>query len=667
MRRKKDLEDSVKKSNKLMTFRAFSIGFSAAVLALACGSDSNNSGEDPGDRAVDVDTGEETTPAAPERESCDDNPLLAGCEAPANADPGGPVAQPAPTDDDVDADDPGDDPIRLAKAAAENVLNANCGACHGTQLAPGAESGNMNYINDIDQLVANNKIQPLNSAGSRIIQRMKDGSMPPTASGRPRVTDADISTVAQFIDNPRFWPGLDGGAAGCQDQLFTFDDLYQEIANDLQKLDADDALTTRYISLTNRYTAGVCADTSLDKDRQALFKMVNALSTETTVEVPVPIDADETIYRIDIEDYGWDEPVTVVNADGTTTDFTDKWEAIVANNQYAIPFVGDDADDAVQDSGTTVPVMFADSMLDVATIGNLYYALIDVDVQDTLDNFILNTLEIDVDQNLIDEDQVRAGTTKSRISRQDRMVQRDDIEIRQGVLWQSFDFEANDANQSIFEDPFGFAEGGTEAIFTLPNGFLGFVIADADSNIVEDSDILLDTNQANFRAVTSISCANCHSGGLIPVVDEVREIALQNARVSGLNNDEVEQLENVFPEPQEFARIVEQDTAGFFKRALSEANVPAEGGDPVSTVFFRFDQDVVLADAAGDLGLTADDLDNNLNLLEPEVGVLRNSTIDRDDFTQFYAASLCVLQNVGDNVPDPAVCDQVFADLGIVQ
>jgi hypothetical protein len=395
--------------------------------------------------------------------------------------------------------------------------------------------------------------------------------------------------------------------------------------------------------------------------------MVNMLSTQTTVEVPVPVDPDETIYRIDIADYGWDEPVTVVNADGSTTDFTDKWEAIVANNPYAVPFVGDDADDAVNDSGTTVPVQFADSMLDVATIGNLYYALIGVDVQQTIDDFIINELEIDVDQNLIDEDQVRAGTTKSRISRQDRMVQRDDIEIRQGVLWQSFDFEDDNANQSIFDDPFGFAEGGREAIFTLPNGFFGFVIADANANIVEDSDILLDTNQNNFRAVTSISCSNCHAGGLIPVEDEVREIALQNAIVSNLNADEVEQLENVFPEAPEFARIVEQDTTSFFKRALSEANVPAEGGDAVSTVFFRFDQDIVIADAAGDLGLSPDQLDNNLNLLEPELGVLRNSTLDRDDFTQFYVASLCRLQIAGDNNPDPNLCDQVFADLGIVQ
>ena len=84
-----------------------------------------------------------------------------------------------------------------------------------------------------------------------------------------------------------------------------------------------------------------------------------------------------------------------------------------------------------------------------------------------------------------------------------------------------FQSKATGANDNIFEDPFGFQPGGTEAIFTLPNGMLGFIIADENDRIVEDSDILLDTNQNNFRAITSVSCANCHATGFIPVVDEV--------------------------------------------------------------------------------------------------------------------------------------------------
>jgi hypothetical protein len=291
--------------------------------------------------------------------------------------------------------------------------------------------------------------------------------------------------------------------------------------------------------------------------------------------------------------------------------------------------------------------------------------MIDVNVQDTLDNFVLNDLDIDVVANLADSDQVRAGTTKSRISRQDRVVQRDEIGIRQGVLWQSFDFE-DDQNESIFENPFDFAEGGTEAIFTLPNGMLGFIIADENSAIVEDSDILLDTSQNNFRAVTSVSCSNCHAQGLIPVVDEVREIALANARTSGLNNDEVEQLRDVYPAATEFARIVENDSSQFYQNALTRAQVPLQGGDPLSSVFFRFDQDMRLADAAGDLGLTPEELEENLNILQPELGVLDEGVIDRDDFTQFYIDSLCILQIVGENQPDPVLCADIAANGGIV-
>ncbi len=630
------------KGNKLMTFRAFSIGFSAALLALACGSDDNNN-QTPDDEPDDVEQIPVERP--PVEDECD-NPLTApqnpdcGVVTPVTPVPNGPD-QPSARD--------------LAEAAAQNILNSECGSCHGGQLTPATAEAGMNYIGDMDQLVATGKVIPLDSAGSRIIQRMQAGEMPPVRSGRPPVSQANINIVAQFIDNELFWEDVDAPNVNCPDNRFSYDDLYIEVANDLQGLDADDALTARYISLTNRFQAGVCADgTALDRDRDALTKLVNALSTDTTVTAPVPVNRDETLYRIDLEDYGWDEPVTVV-IDGIATDFVDKWEAIVANNVYAVPFDGDDADDAVADSGTTVPVMFADSMLDAAAIGNLYYALIDVNVNDTLDNFILNDLQIDVAANLENEDQVRAGTTRSRISRQDRMVQRDDIEVRAGVLWQSFDF-LDDQNESIFEDPFGFAEGGTEAIFTLPNGMFGYIIADENSVIVEDSDILLDSSQNNFRAITSVSCSNCHQTGLIPVVDEVRDIAIDNARNSGLNNDDIEQLEGVYPDADEFARIVADDSSAFYQSALGRANLPIQGVDPISFVFLRFDQDVTLADAAGDLGITPDDLEQELNDLDPALGILEQSRLDRDDFTAVYVNSLCILSEVNENQPLDDVC-----------
>jgi serine/threonine-protein kinase len=495
----------------------------------------------------------------------------------------------------------------------------------------------------------------LNSAASRIVQRMVRGEMPPVASGLPAVTEADINTVAQYIDNPRFWPEVDaGGNCADDNQLVDFDELFQEVNSDLARADNDDQVFFRYISLTNRFTAGQCAD-ALEKDRQGLAKMMNMLSINASIEAPTPVNNEETLYRIDLRDFDWDR---AINVEGIA--FNDVWEAIAANNPYAVEFVGDDADDAKDDTQTAFPIQFADQMMDVAIIGNLYYAIIDVDVNQPLADFILNELEIDVVANLADEESIRAGTTRSRISRQDRLVQRDDIEVRGGALWQSFDFE-DDANESIFEDPFGFAAGGTEAIFTLPNGMLGFIIADENDVIVEDSDILLDTNQNNFRAITSVSCSNCHASGFIPVVDEVREIALQNAREIGLDRDEVEQLEGIYVSPQEFSRQVQEDSQGFYQRALQLADLPIQGGDPVSSVFLRFDQDLRIADAAGDLGLTPDDLADNLDLLDPVLSVLDQGTLDRDDFTNVYIDSLCRLSTPLENQPDVAVCDAAAA------
>jgi serine/threonine-protein kinase len=634
----------VKNENKLISFRAFSIGFSAALLALACGSDDkNNTGDGSGDvkntpPVVDV------IPQAPKTETCTDNPLLAGCQpaTPAPAGGGRPVVQ---------------DEAGLAKAAAENVLASNCGQCHGPALTPQQAQAGMNYIDDIDELVKTGKIVPLNAAGSRIVQRMVKGEMPPVTTGRT-VTAADINIVSEYINNPRFWPDYAGQIADCSDQnqLVDNDLLYQDINSDLGRQDADDRIFLRYVSITNRFTAGTCAD-ALDKDRDGLTKMLNMLSIDPGIVSPEPVNADETLYRIDIRDLQWDRAISV---EGIA--FNDVWEAIAANNPYAVELVGDDADDAKEDTATAFPVQFADQMMDVAIIGNLYYAIIDVDVALPLADFILNELDIDVAQNTLDEEQIRAGTTQSRISRQDRLVQRDDIGVRLGALWQSFDFEDN-ANESIFEDPFGFTPGGTEAIFTLPNGMLGFIIADANDVIVEDSDILLDTNQNNFRAITSVSCSNCHATGLIPVIDEVRDIAVANARDIGLDRDEVEQLQGIYVSPAEFARQVTEDSESFYQSALRRADLAVQGGDPVSSVFLRFDQDLTIKDVAGDLGVTPGELDDDLDLLDPTLAVLQRGTLDRDDFTAVFVDSLCVMSSNLENQPDVAVCDAAAAAL----
>jgi hypothetical protein len=77
-------------------------------------------------------------------------------------------------------------------------------------------------------------------------------------------------------------------------------------------------------------------------------------------------------------------------------------------------------------------------------------------------------------------------------------------------------------------------------------------------------------------------------------------------------------------------------------------------------VFLRFDADVDLATAAGALLVSAEELEDNLALLDPVMGVLDGGTMDRDDFNQVYASSLCILSVVNNNVVDPDVCAALF-------
>jgi mono/diheme cytochrome c family protein len=644
----------IKRRIKLHRFSALGIGLSAACLALACGSNDSPS-DDP------TETGGDVQPN-PSVDPCKDNPYLKDCETPPDEGGAGGTGATTGTGGTTGTDVP-DKPKtaqELAKDQAQNILLTNCGGCHGTQLTPLTARAGMNFINDMDKLADNKKIIPLDAEASPIIRRMRNQSMPPPAEGGRPVAATDIDIVARYINTPDFWPGVE--KATCKDNPpSSFDDLYTDVANDLRAQDVRDRPFMRYISLANRVGAGVCANTTLDLDRQALAKMINSLSIDSSVRKPYVVNSKQTLYRIDLRDIAWNRSISV---DGTA--FDDVWEAIIVANTYAVPFEGDQADDARADSETEVPVMFLDSMLDSAMIGDLYYAIIGVDVNQSIDTFVSGTLGINVEDDLANEDLVRAGTTKSIISRQDRLIEGHEINVRAGVFYQSFDFE-DVQNESIFQNPFGFNEGGREAIFTLPNGMLGYLIADANGALVEDSDILLDSSQSNYRAVTSVSCASCHAGGLIPVIDEVREVVRQNARVliadGTLNQEQLDQLEAVYLKPEAFASRVKEESEQFYLSALRRADLPVNGVEPVSTTFLRFDVDMTLKDASGDLGLSDAELARELNLLDPALGVLDGGKIDRDDFTALYVTSLCTLSAVNRNRPQQAVCDAAFAEL----
>lgn len=612
---------------------------SSVLLALGCGIGSDDAPEDP--------------PLIEPPNRCA-NLLLAECQQ-EQEEPDEPIAGAGGRGGEGESEEPSE--AELQRAAAENILRVNCGQCHGPDLTPDNTRGGMNYIDDLDELVKNDKVIPLNADGSQIIQYMRSGIMPPSGV-QPRPSDRDIDAVADFINNPLYWPEYERVDA-CDNEIQTFDDIYRTVADDLRDAEAEDQPFLRYLTLSNRFNAGVCA-AALDQDRHAVSKLVNMLSIRANIEAPEAVDAEGTIFRIDIRDYEWNRPIEVGGVA-----FDDAWEAIIALSPYAIPFVGDQADDVREDSGTDVAVLSLDGILETAAFGALYYALIGVDVNQPLATFISDQLGIDVAANLADGEVIRAGTTQSALTRQDRVLERHDIEERPGAFWQSFDFEADVVNSSIFIDPFDFVAGGTEAIFSLPNGLLGFVIADANDAIQEESNILLDAFANDYVARTAVSCSGCHALGFNEAVDEVREFAETNRlRFDG---DELQLIRETYLRPEQFAAVIEDDSE-LYQRALDDAGVPASGVDPVSQVFLRFDADLNSRRVAGDLGISLEDLERDIRDLNPVLQVVLPiegvdpryaPKLDRDDFTAVYLESLCILQGASDNQPDPVLCAEV--------
>jgi hypothetical protein len=439
-------------------------------------------------------------------------------------------------------------------------------------------------------------------------------------------------------------------AARVCDDSISFDELYTRVAADIRG-EGDDGLFIRYVSLNNRLNQGICSE-DLAGDRFALIKAVNSLSTESRIVVPEAIDAEETLYRIDLRQFGWDRPTTVGGVN-----FDDKWEAILDSAPLAVEFEGDEADEAKLRAGTTVPVLFADSLIDAAMVDELYYALIEVGEDE---DALLAQLGIDEEDQEERKIVIKAGTSQSELSRQDMVAERLEIELYQGYYWGRYDIAASTAGQSIFADPLEFEQDSIAAVFSLPNGLNGYALFDGAGLRVNDTNVVLDPAQRDDRVRNSVSCSQCHASGLNAISDEVRGYAEQNPLDYGV--DVLDEVLDAFPEQSAIDDAIARDTQSF-RAALSRLGLVATETDPISIAYLRYDGDVSLQTAAGELGVTPERFERDLTTLsadvDPALSALRTQKLQREQFEALYLGTLCLSQIASDNRPLAADCAAV--------
>ena len=637
--------------------RALSLGIGTSLLAAACsfGQVDGETDIDPVDVSTDTPTDGATDPGTPVDgvTTPDDGPATA--QPPSNTSTNPPAAPGVFNGDDPFSSEEG----RIVK----EILEVNCGNCHVGQGA----SGDFGYMFDIDQLIANGKVVPGNKEDSQIYARMVGGTMPPAAVRvKQTPTYGQIDLVGKWIDELQ----LPDPIGECQPLDFMDVDTQIELmAADMARLDAEDQPFTRYMTINYSANAGDC-QRAVQRQRFALFKGINSVSTGTVPVQPEAIDADETIYRIDLRDYNWDRAIDLEDDD--VVDFTDAWEAIIADprtSAFQIEYAGDQADQLKADAGTTIPFMPVNVFIQASEFGDLYYALING--RANLFDFEKEVLNIDTQAEIDDNDFMRAGFANSGVSKQERVLNRFDSGIAGGLnYWVSFDFDGGNggdvavgferdvANESIFADPLGFAFAGGEAIFSLPNGMQAYYVAAANGNRLATAPIgvVIDPAQNNGLVTNGASCHSCHNIGMITFTDTVRQYVEDN-RVR-YDNETYEDVMEAYPTAAVFQAKMDADSKVHLD-ATERAGVPRSTPDPISRTYLDFQLgNLTLAQAAGEFGVTAEVLKQNLSLLDPKLGQLaaKDGYIDRNIMAEVFFDTVCILQGVQDNAP--AGCGQ---------
>jgi hypothetical protein len=74
----------------------------------------------------------------------------------------------------------------------------------------------------------------------------------------------------------------------------------------------------------------------------------------------------------------------------------------------------------------------------------------------------------------------------------------------------------------------GFDHDGGETIFSLPNGFQGYLLDNAKGELLDKGPktIVFDQSPKDLAVTNSISCMGCHDQGMRKAKDEVRAAVL---------------------------------------------------------------------------------------------------------------------------------------------
>ncbi len=520
------------------------------------------------------------------------------------------------------------------------IFEQSCLICHG-------ENGSYRESLFIEHkaLIDGGSVIPGNPDDSVFYQRLIETNIAKRMPlGQPSLAPEAIETIRQWIAVGA--PDWDTISKPIPD-FITNDTLLETIENHVNSLSPRDKSFARYFTLTHLYNAGETTET-LNAYRRALSKLINSLSWGRKVVKPHPIDAEQTVFYIDLRDYEWD----VRN---------DAWTQVEQKYPYKMTFdapaqahLREKLTTLQQEMDCEVPFVHVDWFLATASLPPLYHDILalpetDRELEASLEVFVAENL-----RNAPGKRVWRAGFNNSRVSRHNRVLERHTS--RYGAYWKSYDFAGSSESQSVFTHPLDFSQDGGEIIFNLPNGLQAYLIVDREGIRIDAAPISIVSNPAvaDPTVRTGLSCIGCHTKGMQTFEDEVRAV-VEQADNPPFNKQRALDL---YVEKTEMDELVAEDMQRF-RVALEEAGGVFGGIEPVQRLHEAFQGPLSAAHAAAAVGLEADTflerIRNNVSL-QNLLGslVLENGTIKRDAWTTAFHDVITALDSP-DSVLPPVV------------
>jgi formylglycine-generating enzyme required for sulfatase activity len=333
--------------------------------------------------------------------------------------------------------------------------------------------------------------------------------------------------------------------------------------------------------------------------RDALTKLVNSLSFEDEAKPLEAIDANQLIFRVNLEDYGWDKE-SRKNQD-------DIWEKLGSANPYNI-FASDAKTEKIKEvTGSQFPFLRGDRFSFVASQPPFYHDFLQLPQTDTELETILG---ITVNNNIKNGFVHRAGFTDSGVSRNNRIIERHRGPL--GAYWKSYDFSKSTGTSDVLARPLGpgnnssdFIHDGGEIIFNLPNGLQGYFLTNAKNQRLDVApvEIVQDTTKRDAIITNGISCISCHSQGMRVKSDQVRDYVLSHK--SAYSDEDYKQILKLYKPNDKLSEVFTEDSNRFIT-AMRQSGVKNLKGDvePVRFLTDRFEKNVDVKRAAAELGIS---------------------------------------------------------------